>query len=98
MSITTEHHNLRKAFMADRAERLTTPRTLTFSGDVTGSGSFDWTADLEIVVAVAKIPENISATEIGQLEGIQGNIQTQFDTLSTTLGDVEAALDVILGA
>lgn len=95
--MTPERHNLRKAFAAHTADQLVTARALTFIGDITGSGNFDGSVDLEIAVTIPKIPSTISATEISQLEGVSGNIQTQFDTLTTALGDVEAALDLILG-
>ena len=85
------------------ATKLTTSRTISLSGDATGSVSFDGSANANITVVIADnshnhtlanisdFPSAVSATELEYLYGVTSNIQTQLDARPTTLKTINGA-------
>lgn len=79
------------------ATKLTTSRTISLSGDATGSTSFDGSANTSITVTVADnshnhtlsnisdFPSTVSSVELGYLDGVTSNIQTQLDAKPSSL-------------
>ena len=79
------------------ATKLTTSRTISLSGDATGSASFDGSANTSMTVTVADnshnhtlsnisdFPSTVSSTELGYLDGLTSNIQTQINGKQETL-------------
>ncbi len=72
---------------ADQATKLATARTISVSGKVTGSVSFDGSANVDIATSVGTFniadlsdwPASVSVTEVGYLDGVTAPIQTQLD-------------------
>ena len=56
------------------ADKLATPRTIKLKGDVTGSGSFDGSADLEITATVA---DNSHAHSISDITNLQDTLDSK---------------------
>lgn len=79
------------------ATKLTTSRTISLSGDASGSASFDGSANTSITVTVADnshnhtlsnisdFPSTVSSVELGYLDGLTSNIQTQINGKQETL-------------
>lgn len=79
------------------ATKLATARTISLTSDVTGSGNFDGSGNISITATVADnshnhtlsnisdFPSAISATELGYLDGVTSNIQTQISAKQATL-------------
>jgi len=77
---------------ADTATQLATARTITLSGDVSGSTSFDGTGNVSITATVADDSHNhtlsnidgitVSEAEINSVDGVTSNIQAQINAVS----------------
>jgi hypothetical protein len=80
---TTRVANLNVA-AADVADRLTTPRTISLSGAVTGSVSFNGSSNVNIVTSVTGsiTPSSIVTTQQGALSGFRNRI-TNGDAVSS---------------
>ena len=96
------------------ATKLTASRTISLSGDATGSASFDGSANASIPVVIADnshnhtlanisdFPSAVSAVELGYLDGVTSNIQTQLDTKPSTLKTINGTSivgsgDIVVG-
>lgn len=96
------------------ATKLTTSRTISLSGDASGSASFDGSTNTSITVTVADnshnhtlsnisdFPSTVSSVELGYLDGVTSNIQTQLDAKPSTLKTINGASivgsgDIVVG-
>ena len=72
------------------AAKLTTTRNIALTGDVTGNINFDGSADVSIVTIIV---DNSHNHTIANVTGLQ----TELDSINTSLGDINSALDTING-
>ncbi|AZN43317.1 glycosyl hydrolase family 28-related protein [Paenibacillus albus] len=72
--MTKAVYDTNKNGIVDRAEKLATPRNIALSGDVTGSASFDGTANISIPTSVPTASSSakglMSAADKAKLDGI----------------------------
>lgn len=79
------------------ATKLATARTISLASDVTGSASFDGSGNISITATIvdnshshtlaniSDFPSSVSATELGYLDTVSSNIQTQLNAKQATL-------------
>lgn len=81
---------------AGTATKLATARTISLTGDVTGSASFDGSANVSIAAAVANDSHSHSASTISSVN--EANLQWGGKNFSGAYGPIDAAMISILGA
>lgn len=79
------------------ATKLATARTISLASDVTGSALFDGSGNISITATIvdnshshtlaniSDFPPSVSATELGYLDTVSSNIQTQLNAKQATL-------------
>ena len=79
------------------ATKLATARTISLASDVTGSASFDGSGNISITATIvdnnhshtlaniSDFPSSVSAIELGYLDTVSSNIQTQLNAKQATL-------------
>ena len=103
-SLETEVTNIKggtvtveNASHALKADKLTTPRTITLSGDVTGSTSFDGSSDVTINCTVLGTGDTGNlVTRVGELETNVTNIKdTEIPGIKSRLDTAESSISTI---
>lgn len=86
--------NAATATTATSAAKLTTARAITLTGDVTGTTTFDGSADVSLIATVADDSHNHI---IANVDGLQTALDTKLPSASYTAADVLTKLKTVDG-